>query len=253
MEGERNPLRPRNTRSDNKFRLKQKDLVKQNLLDLVVINNEDEDELPLTSLLSVMKKRKLKHGSGREFIELVLKEKKKKEETSSVAKNLKDLILPPVEETPAQRKGGGSLEEPIEGLSHSRIPPAKGLVKNKFVKPTPNKKQRDKTLSSAKNPKDSTLRPMTEPPVQKIDGDNVMRPVEVPGHDLDPPTKNPIIRKLTKSVIKELHAKIRIEMQEERCSKKPTEVGGSPDNSLVLATTTQTIERVVHTHVRRRI
>ena len=41
VEGERNPLRPRNTRPGNKFRLKQKALVKPDLLEPLVINEEE--------------------------------------------------------------------------------------------------------------------------------------------------------------------------------------------------------------------
>ena len=63
-----------------------------------------------------------------------------------------------------------------------------------------------------------------------------MRPVEDPGRDLDPPTENLVIRNLTKSAIKELRAKRRMEMLEKICPKRSAKVGASPDNLLVLTT-----------------
>lgn len=304
--GEENPLRPRNTWPGNKFRLKERAPVKPNLLNPMVINDEDEDKLPLTSLLGVIKKRKLKHGSGNILVELVLKKKKHKDKTMSIAKKLKDSIIPPIAKTPAQGEDGDALKEPMEDLSHDRVLLAKGPVKKKVVKPTLEENRREDTLSVVRKPKDSALHTttetfverddrsaleepieglghdrippvkvpvkkktrkealstakklrgfvpltMTEPSTRKVDEDDVMGPVEVPGCDPDPPAESPVRIKLTKSGIKDPCAKRMMEMQEERCYDKPPEVGASLDNLLVLVATAQATERVVHTRAKR--
>jgi len=103
VEEDKNLLRPRNTRPGNKFRLKYKDLVKPDLLEPLVINDDEEDEteLPLSSLLVVVKNRKSKHGGGRKLVDLVLK-KKQREETLSATRKSKDLVPPPMTEILAQ-------------------------------------------------------------------------------------------------------------------------------------------------------
>lgn len=101
--------------------------------------------------------------------------------------------------------------------------------------------------------------------MQKNDGDEVVKPIEMPSCDLDPPTKIPVRGKLTKSAIKELRSKRRIKMQEEllakhrmemheeQCSERPPGVETSPENLLVLAIVVQTMEKGVHTCAKRRL
>ena len=116
-------------------------------------------------------------------------EKKRREETLYTTNKPKDSSLHPTTETPAHGDDRGTLEEPSEGLGHGHIPPVKGPRK---------KKTRNETLFTAKNLRGFVPLHMTEPPMQKVDGDDVMRPVEVLGCDPNPPIENPVRRKLLK-------------------------------------------------------
>lgn len=93
-EGEKHPLRPRHTRRSNTFRLKQRALAKPELLEPVAIDDEEEDKLPLTNLLGVIRKKRSMHGRGNKVTRPIFKEEGKREDILLATKKPKTLSLP---------------------------------------------------------------------------------------------------------------------------------------------------------------
>jgi len=85
---------------------------------------------------------------------------------------------------------------------------------NKPVKSAQKKKRKEGALVTTRKIKGSIPLPMTNLLAQENEEENFEGPIEGSNHSPIPPTKIPTKRKLSKSAIKELQVKRRLEMQE---------------------------------------